>query len=574
MWRKAGLLLVILLGLTNLRGQKVGLRGGPTATGGPTGTLVRSSQLSLDGCFLTPFVNTGHYTTSYPMATRKIGGQRYYEEFSGDGHIYEFPEPALSPCTGFGFDGVNQAVITTDYGVIPTFANSAGYIPAAPFTAAFGMTWDLTNNVLLIGWTNYYTNVPSGINSYASVTLNGGATPSMTLNGCFSPGIDVPMGQGGSGVLQLPAKWLSIWGVPLAARYGVGLGGYITGVTSAPSLGPAIRAVVPPPNNPCATGTDYVSPSYTTLMAFAVNSNGPVCYTVGLGCTPSQPPTPPYPQQLGNLFYSDIAENINWEPWVFNGTLTGWYTANAAHSIDLYDDGTVFGFVEAYEMTEGWMNTLIQASPAPTVDACPSNQCHWSFTVASTSTHDGNNINPGDGPFWIPTCAVGIDAGCTNGQGEQVSFAIADTVNPATGVITAHGDPGFGPDGCTSCPHLPQVGQPVLLGGLYAHASPTFTRGTFRLKIIDPNLITQVVAQRLRPDSVTSAEDVEIDNTLVRGFGSPSNLVNGGVINNGQGFGRNPVTLMADPTRQQIMIEFLNAGPANTDVVYVLHVNH
>src|SRR5438874_408181 len=57
--------------------------------------LLSTSDLSCAGMFLTPGINTGGFTANYPITMRyESDGKRHYFQYSGDGHVLEFPEPA------------------------------------------------------------------------------------------------------------------------------------------------------------------------------------------------------------------------------------------------------------------------------------------------------------------------------------------------------------------------------------------------------------------------------------------------------------------------------------------------
>src|SRR5262249_731702 len=137
---------------------------------------------------------------------------------------------------------------------------------------------------------------------------------------------------------------------------------------------------------------------------------------------------PPYPARMALTTYSERMYAEDWEPWDGHG----WWTYGTAHSMDWYDDGVTQGIVVALETPEGWVNTTIQPAPPP-----PMSFPNGTISISSTSTHDGNNINPGD-LIWLQTCTVDVDPGCALVNGNSFSFAIVDTVNPATGSLTFH----------------------------------------------------------------------------------------------------------------------------------------
>jgi hypothetical protein len=531
-------------------------------------SLLQTSDITCAGVFLTPGVQMGGKTSAYPVTMRYENGNRHYFMYDGTGHILEFPEPTLSPCNTV-LSQVNRASLESWGGDWGTFDVNGGdnVIPGISFTTAMGLNYDSVSSRLLLSWVDTYVGyLPH--NSFAAASLVDNSH-SLSTSGCWgitnlNPKI------AGSGILNIPSSFVSSY-LPSGARWGIGFGGAVASYTGL-SLGPTLIAIAPPSNNSCAPNTDNFVSSGTVLAKYGQNNVGPNCSTngnsptgpgSGLGCTPTEAPTAPYAAKLGLSTYSKDMYAPDWDPWQGHG----WFGFSTAFNMGWYDDGIKNGIVVPILAPEGWTTPTILGNPAPTFDT-PSKNIYYktgTLYVSSTSTHDGNNINPGD-MIWIQTCTPGVDTGCEVLNGRQLSFAIVDSVSSSTGRISFHlMDSDYG-----SGNHLPVIGGKIYHGCLYAHGSPTCSRGVYRLQIYDPAQYAEVVSGARQPYDVTY--DQEIDMTsLVPGFGCPS--CGSGVKIGTEHHG--PVSTMPDPLAHQIMIAFDdgNSPPyLSSNAIYVYNV--
>lgn len=514
-------------------------------------TLLSVSNFTCTGAFLTPGVNVAGRTTSYPIAMRYESGTRHYFIYDGTGTVYEFPEPSLSSCsTAIG--SVTRASLEGWGGSWGTLNVNAGgdTIPGMNTAFAQGLTWDDTTAQLILSWAGSYAQV--GIhNSFAGVTLN--ANHTMTLNGCWGlSGITQP--STGSGVLMIPAAFVTA-NLPAGARWGIGLGYYNATIQSGPSMGPAVYATVPPSPNACEASTDHLVSS-TTMEYHLPNAVGPNCFNAGPGCTPSQAPTTPYPSQIAYTTYSEDIYPESWVPYAGHG----WAGFGTTGHLGWYDDGTKQGIVDIVITKEGWASTTIVSSSSATA-----------AVLASTSTHDTFQMNPGD-HLWLQTCTPGVDPGCTTPNLDHFSEVTLSTVNTGTGAITYTVDSGdFG-----SGNHFGVPGGPAYFGCVYAHGSPTCSRATLRMQIFDPAQYAQVIANTLAQYSVVASDDAEIDTGLITNLGSAS--AGAGIAQAAGGAtGSQIVAVIPDATAHDVLVAVSsigNFGSVASDIIYVLHVNH
>jgi hypothetical protein len=512
---------------------------------GPAPGLIKISDLTCSGVFLGPYMPTASpgYTTTYPIGYRYESGARHYFQFAADGHLYEYPEPTPSSCaTAVG--SITQATVEGwggDWGTIPVNAGD-NYIPNQNSVFAQGLYWNEAASQLFLSWYASYAAVLQH-NTLAAWTLTD-AGHTTTLNGCW--GFDTPynMTQVGSGILTIPSQWVTDH-LAAGRNLAVGFGGPI-GYAPANSYGPVLVAINPPANNACASVTDYFLSSLTELEKHNVNnSTGPNCAPSGsqtpatLGCTPATAPTTPYSAQIGFANYSDAMYTTTWDPYGGHG----WFSWETSHAMGWYDDGVKHGMVVPYQNPSGWLSQTVLGSPAPTF-----NGTSGTFSIASTSTHDGYNVNPGD-LLWVKTCILADGAGCTAGaigNQDDLSFVRVDSVNTGTGAIaftTTDFDFGTGD-------HKPVVGGGVFAGAVYAHGSPTSSRYAMRMQIYNPDQYAEVIATTRQPYNVIYAEDGDFVSQLPT-FGSPS--AGSGVKSSAYG---GPIIsgVMVDPTHHQLMI--------------------
>ena len=527
---------------------------GMTSAQAPAPTLMSTSDITCAGVFLTPPVNTGTFSSWNPVAMRYENGNRHYFVYAGNGHVYEFPEPTLSPCNT-PLTSVNRARMESwggDWGTFPV-SEATNYIPGQGATIAFGLNYDDKAGELLLNWTGTYSN--SGLrNSFAAAKLDN-ATHKINVRGCWgTTGWNTLYT--GTGTLMIPDSFVAA-NLPPGVRWGVGFGGPI-GQAAQISVGPTLIAMAPPPDNVCAPQTNNLVSGGLLMAQYPANANGPTCAFLGMGCTPTRAPGNPHPAEMAFKDYSMEIYTSAWDPW--NGH--GWFAFDTHYTMDWYDDGVKHGVVVPMSVSEGWSNTTVLATPAPTLDTS-TYYPNGVMYVASTSTHDGLNMNPGD-LLWVQTCTPGVDGpACVTVNGNHLAYMIIDAVNPATGQITFHLT---SPD--ASGWHAPVPGGIVKLGCFYAHGMPTCSRYTYRLQIYDPAQYGEVLRGTRKPYDVKYTDEMDLS-TFVQGFGSPR--MGKGVDNRHH----MPNGVMMDPAAHQMMISFGNANSPLYQVsnaIYVFNV--
>ncbi len=296
-------------------------------------SVLATSDLTCAGAFLTPGVPTGNGTYYFPMAMRYENGNRHYFMYAGDSHVYEFPEPQLLPCNT-PTASLNRASLESwggDWGYYIVHEKD-DYIPNSYTQSvdAYGMNYDNVASRLLLSWSGNYSNTAQR-NSFAAATLND-TTHTLTTKGCWGLN-NTNTTVTGTGILNIPSSFVNA-NLPSGARWGVGFGGSLGQAASA-SYGPTLFATIPPADNPCAPATNYPVDYSKILALYLANYDGPTCSDLGIGCTPTQPPTPPYAAQLAFNKYSEGTYGTIWDPWGGHG----WFGYDMYHSIGWYDDG-------------------------------------------------------------------------------------------------------------------------------------------------------------------------------------------------------------------------------------------
>lgn len=496
-----------------------------------------------------------------PIAMKRVGGVRHYFIWAGNGKIYEFIEPSLSPCNST-LSSLTAAPVSQDWGTF-TVNNADGFTPGLNSTFGWGLTYDATLDWLIPSWSGSYSVIPRG-NSFAGLSFNTGPH-TLTTQGCWGlSGVGMPAS--GTGLLQIPASFLSTYGLT-GKRWGVGLGGYVATVSTDESIGLAMYATTPPPTNACAPATTYATSS-TQLVGYAANGSGPTCASFdgtlepsghNMNCGTTVAPTIPYAMRSSFTQYSIDKYPQDWEPFAGHG----WHTTSAYHRADWYDDGVKAGVVLAVEMSRGWLKSAVLASPAPTFV-----NPNGTFRITSTDTHDGFNLRVGE-KIYVPSCVPasdGVNCEITNNKMRSVAFI--DSVNTVTGDITYHAisvDAGNGTTG-----HKPVPGQDVYFGEVYAFGAPDSSRKTLRLQLVDPAQLGEVALGTRAVYDVLPGEEIDLT-TLVPGFGSP--LYTRHNTTTGTQNGPTPTGVIADPTAQQIILAFEH-GKGNAVALYVFNVSH
>jgi hypothetical protein len=540
-----------------------------------TSSLLSFSNVTNAGCFLAPFADTGSFTGvdgPHPIARRQR--DKHYFMFSGNGHIYEFAEPPLtSPCPS-DLTTLTPVAILKDWGVFPAMDASAGGYPGGSGGAIpLGATYVDTQDWLCVSWTRTYAGIAQS-NSFGCATFG---TDRLVTYGCWltsNPATN--QGSTGSNITLIPLSFRSTYGLGVNS-WAIGDGGMTGTVNNGMSTGLSLVAIAPPSPNSCSGGIEHDAGRGTLLVHYEINTRGPTCGAVGtpvswLGCStwavkPPQyvAPTRPYAMQTAATNYSISTYLSDWDPWGGHG-----YVAQAALKATWYDDGVTQGIFHVFLMPEGWMNTTVVGPPAPTM-----NYPNGTMRVADLSTHDGQFLRPGD-LIWVKTCDPALDGpDCEPTNNRDTSFVVVDSVNTSTGDVAFHilGDE-YGSDfGNATTGHRPLVGGHVWAGYVYAHGAPTMTRGQIRCQIIDPAQLGEVKNGRRGPDEVVYHEDIDCS-TLLPGFGS---IVSTQDPTNGTPRRRQPVAVIPDPARQQIIVALGGAKFApeidSAAVVHVLNVS-
>ncbi len=526
-------------------------------------SLLTTSDLTCAGMFLAPNMGTGNFSVTYPIAVKVSGASRSYYTVSGNNQtgvkpsIAEFAEPvSLSPC-----NTAVASIVTSEYTTLwdfPAVAAEGNYVPGVDsYSQIWGLNWDAVHSYLWINWVSGYVNIPPS-NSFAAATFNG---DHMTLVGCWALNAhsgSVGQSHGGSGVITIP-DWFVDAHLTAGRTIGVGMGGRIaSGGTSPNSFGPSLEAIPAPAGNPCTANTNTFLSAGTVLARYTGNpsSSGPTCdgnngYT--LGCdNSSRPPTGLQPARMAYATQSMNAYGVDWDPYGGHG----WWSSWAGGPGNWYDDGEKTGLVYAMAVSAGWLYQTVLASPAPTVS-----YPNVTFSITSTSTHDGHHLAAGD-VIWVTTCRVGVDTHCVSDNNDDQAFVTVDTVNTSTGAVTGHitecetDDPLT----CSGSDHKPVVGGTVKHGVVYAHGGPRPSRQTLRLQIYDPADLA-AVADGADADSPVYAEEIDLT-TLVPQFGCPGCAIPGIPIYWGQ-----PSSVQVDGANHKLILSFRNAVNARSLVV-------
>ncbi len=520
-------------------------------------SLLTTADLTCAGMFFAPGQDIGQYSVSFPNAVKVSGSTRTYFTFNGaTGHVWRYDEPTLSPCNTALASITVASTGFTDYGA-PVVANGNGHVPPYINTSFWGLNYDAVRNGLWVSWISTYTDVAPG-NNFAFLTLGSGSN---TTVGCWSLNArsgTVGMPMGGSGVITIP-DWFVDAHLSAGHNLGVGMGGNFSSVTSGNSYGPSIEAIATPAPNACTADTDTFLATAPVLARYPTNvsSNIPTCAGSGLGCdTSGMMVTTPYAAQMAYAGYSYDQYASDWDPSGGHG----WWSSFTGGNGNWYDDGSKTGFLYALGTTSGWLKQTILASPAPT-----GNGTTVAFSVASTSTHDGANLQAGD-LIWVTTCTVGV-AGCSTTNADDKAFVIVDTVNTSTGAVTGHITV-CAVDSNNDCivvsgGQKPVAGGEAWEGAIYSHGSPRPSRATMRLQIYDPADFAAVVDGDPTYSPVY-AEEVDLS-AYVPQLGCPGCAIPGLDISGG------PSSVQVDPDNHKVIIFFRN-GKTAIGVSYTLGV--
>ncbi|TAK32966.1 MAG: hypothetical protein EPO40_01345 [Myxococcaceae bacterium] len=513
--------------------------------------LLTASNLSCDGVFKTPNINTGAYTPHHPVALRVNGASRKYYQIDGaNSDIYEFNEPSLSACNT-ALASITQATVAQNWGAYPVVSNGGGLIPGevTGYTGVYGLHYDEQRGYLWIGWSNGYVNIPPG-NAFAAASF-GASTLSRV--GCYALNArtnTVGMPMQASGVIKIPDWFLTQVGISTSNNLGVGVGGIFASTTSLNSYGPSIEAIPMPSGNSCTAGVDNFLATGTVLARYPTNTTGPHCaQTSGhtIGCTPVSAPTPPYHAQSSFTGYGYSLYEVDWDPYGGHG----WWGSDSPTYGNWYDDGVKTGVIYSMLMPSGGLSTTVSASPAPTYDAVPFYP-ETTFTVPATMTRDGNHIRVSD-VIWVQTCTPGSTggAGCVTTNNNHMSICSVTAVNTGTGSVTCGITGSDAGDLTGRSDYRAVVGGAVWHGVIYAHGTKFSSRSTLRLQIYNPQSFAAVVAGGNTYDPVY-AEEIDLT-TFVTQYGCPSCGTAG--INPNAAF---PAATLVDNTNRKIVLFFRN----------------
>lgn len=585
------LTLILTTACATASAQSVGVIGTGVPKGSGTPGLLTTANISCEGKFriVGPQGSAGTYTpgsTGGVHSTMRYDsgdGKRHYFTIIPSTHVWESVEPTLSPCgtaigstniagpASWGLGPSGDVTYGSDWGP-PPFASSVTNdgLPGDPtaFVKYANIRWDAQTNKMLMFWLETYGGTGNlGKPTFGATTMNF-TTHTFDAYGCWATNPNQLDAQAGTGAIFPPASWVSANSALLPAGSNfwiIGTGGpgiYNPLTSNGPSL---ILEPAPLVGNACASGVSYPIGAGTVLSNYQANSAGPTCLT--LGCTPTTPPTHPYPARTSFTGYSSTQYDSDWNP--YGGT--GYFFSGSYFGLDWYDDGTYHGIFLPFTTVSGWGGGTVRASPSPTYDAGTG---IGTFSVDSIDTNDGFTVNPLDN-FWVTTCTVGVDAGCEDANANALTAGYVISVTgsgPYT--ITYNSLNGLDP---SSGDHVPRVGGAWYFGPQYGHGNTIggYPRFMLRAQIIDPAEYVKVLnGTYATSDLPTYAEDIDAAG-LFPGLGNPSvgqglNAGNGG--NNFQF----PFVVVADSAHNRIIVDFPNEQNCPAfyfcSTVYVLKV--
>jgi hypothetical protein len=496
-------------------------------------TLLQWSDLSLDGCFRTIGLGSGSRNPGFfPMDMLQVGASRKYYMMGSrtglaadDEQISEFDEPTVESCAQALAD-INAPATSVDMGEFPTTYASENLYAGQTNVFTTGLRYDDTTGRFYVMWGAAYPNGSGtlGFNSFAAATWNGSA---FSLVGCWSLGSAWPQGVAQNGILHIPS-WFTTAYLSAGQRLAVGLGGGRSGQSpQEASHGFFARAITSPTGNDCTTDNhiDTGATLANHLWSPSTNySSGPTCsipdnaatttiYEAdNLGCTTNAPysltGSTPQPARTSFASYSSIAAVNSWDPYggegfygdEINAPGTAWF-----------DNGTKHGLLSLINVPSGWMNTTVDASPAPTF----SGTTYTFKPVSGLSVNNGHNVQIGS-YMWVETCVRGVGA-CSTNNGNHVTIVRVTGVNTGTGVVTAEH---YSPDG-TGSGATPIVGGDVWFGSVYVHGIPVPSQSDyFRLQFRNPDHLAEVVLTARNAWNIPYAQDIAL--TDITQFGCPA----------------------------------------------------
>lgn len=565
---------VVLLGLSvSLYGAQARLgrlRGRPVA--GAQRALLSLANLTCDGVFLSPVITTGvSWASQSSLTMRKNGSARRYLALqAGDGHILEFNEASLSACNTAWASITQQNTVLQDWGQIADINSGAadGSPPGGVFVMA--LSYDPLIPCVIVSWTQTYGSFPTGNNSFSCQTFG---VSSLNMYGCWGISSATPSPKTATGIVQIPS-WFITNHLTAGQRWGVGLGGYISTVGSRNSFGPYMQAIAVPPTNLCPNLTNTYTGAGELLLEYGEqNDLGPSCdygangppYFLDCDYSGRPPavgaaPKDKYPARTSHIEYRTQGYGTDWNPFTWLGSVRGYHAAhNGASIATWYDDGVKHGIVYPMQSLQGWISQTVLASPAPTYTAgfFPS----YTFSVGSTSTNDGLNLQVGDRIF-VQTCTP-LGAGCAKVTGEnmlQFASTIVTAVNTGTGSITVDDVS----HSVLNENYIPLVGGKVLGGAVYHAGGFGMMRMRLRLQSYAPADLGAVADGLKDSDDPEYVEDIYLDTIGPKQFGCDSGCDR--VAVDAQPASGNPLSqvaysgIMSDPDNRKLIISVWVGG--------------
>ncbi len=514
----------------------------------------------------------GLWAPGQPMTFRTVGGVRHWFQLeTSNDHLLEIVEPDTGQDCNTALASVTRVPNYTDWGAGAINGASGVPLNCCGSTAWFqGIGWDEATQRIYKLWAQSYGSMPNTPNTIAAFTL-GSTTPdgdnytgSLARVGCWSiNGVHPP--ERSINFINIPSDFVT----DHLGTKRIGIGGGSGGVSPVTtSYGPALYAIDSPTANDCPADTDTPVPSYTTLVRYETNINGPNCANeagIDIGCTPALAPTPPYPARTGYCGYSASHIPQDWECYAG----VGYHNAYSGEQMAWYDDGLKYGILTSHTFVGGWTKGPIVSGSISGVDL--------TVTMASLSTHDGGILTVGT---WagVETCRVGVDTGCSTTQGGNDSYGIITSVNDTTKTVVVHVaifDVGSGS-------HNPVVGGGFWVGEFYTAAEPWYSRGILWSQLYDPADIAAILddgADLWSPEYYEETSLAAAFSFFGNDFGCPTCTVPG--INS---YGSNGsaqslyLQVFADPDAQQIIFTMSkgqnNGGGTYAPVFYVFDVAH
>src|SRR5688572_30197203 len=122
--------------------------------------LLTTVDLSCEGVFLTPALQTGTFSGTLPVTLKEFdGSKRVYLAYDGDGNVVEFEEPTLSACNTV-IGSINAATSPGWGGNWGAFTVDAAsdFVPGhvSGSVQAYGIWLDpMTSRLVLVWGSNY-----------------------------------------------------------------------------------------------------------------------------------------------------------------------------------------------------------------------------------------------------------------------------------------------------------------------------------------------------------------------------------------------------------------------------------